>query len=93
MHNTGVLGYISRFRKQARQVFESCRQVVVIKLHYGVKWHKDLVLFLLSIAHELSNGGMHMYLLVQVCTFSFTPIPAGGLCGPRALAYQLLPHP
>lgn len=40
--------------------------MLAVKLHYSVKWSKDLVIFLLSAAHELSAGGMHMYLLVQV---------------------------
>ena len=47
-------------------MFMPSRSVLVIKLHYGVTWSKDLVIFLISTAHELSAAGMHMYLLVQV---------------------------
>lgn len=48
------------------KVFLSCRFVVLVRLHFEVQWKDDLVLFLRSIMHELSEAGLHMYLLVEV---------------------------
>ena len=57
---------VTKQRKSLSREHSHCRHVLAVKLHYGVKWSKDLVLFLHSVAHELSAAGMHMYLLVQV---------------------------
>ena len=42
------------------------RYVLLVRMHYEVDWQEDLVLFLRSIMHEVTEAGMHMYLLVEV---------------------------
>ena len=64
-------GIASRKLRIKRQLIDkcrtaSCRYVLLVRMHYEVKWKEDLVLFLRSIMHEISEAGMHMYLLIEV---------------------------
>ena len=44
-----------------------CRYVVIIRMHFGIAWRRDLVLHLRSMMAEASDAGMHMFLLYEVC--------------------------
>ncbi len=39
---------------------------MLVRIHFRVVWKDDLVLFMRAIMQELSQAGLHMYLLIEV---------------------------
>ena len=50
------------------------RYVFLVRIHFGVQWKDDLVLYMRAIMHELSEAGLHMYLLIEVQSSNFSLI-------------------